>query len=154
MGRHEYFMKTAIYLANVAAKRGEVPIGSVIVLERDHRILGYGYNLIETNNCSLEHAEMRAIRDASNKLESWRLNQCGDVTLYTTIEPCAMCLGASRLSRITSIVYGAKNEKFGSTSKVECTDKLRIIGGILEEECKLPIRSFFKNKRESVKLKL
>ena len=133
-------MKTAIYLANVAARRGEVPIGSVIVLESDCRIIGYGYNLTETINCSLEHAEMRAIRDASNKLNSWRLNCRGDVTLYTTIEPCTMCLGASKLSRISSIVYGAKNDKYSSISKIDCTDKLRIIGGVLEEECKLPMQ--------------
>jgi tRNA(adenine34) deaminase len=151
MRRHEYFMRTAIHLANVAAKRGEVPIGSVVVLESDCRIIGYGYNLTETANCSLEHAEMRAIRAASKKLDSWRLNLHGDVTLYTTIEPCTMCLGASKLSRVSSIVYGAKNDKYSSISKIECTDKLRIVGGVLEEECKLPMRSFFKKKRKGVK---
>ena len=148
MRQHEYFMKTAIHLANLAGRRGEVPIGSIIVRQNDFKIIGYGYNFTENMNCSVEHAEVRAIRNASVNLKSWRLNSHGEVTLYTTIEPCMMCLGASKLSRINTVVYGAKNQKFGSTKTVDtANDDIEIIGGILEHECKLPLQIFFKNKR-------
>ena len=146
-------MRAALQLAKVAERKGEVPIGAIIVREADGLVLGSGYNLTETLNSSMEHAEMRAIRAASSNLNSWRLNTTGPVVLYSTVEPCMMCLGASSLSRVSRIVFGARNSKFGGmphTSPLlsEGVYKMDITGGILEDECKITMQRFFRNKRK------
>ena len=145
-------MRAALQLAKVAERKGEVPMGAIIVREADGLVLGSGYNLTETLNSSMEHAEMRAIRAASSNLNSWRLNTTGSVILYSTVEPCMMCLGASCLSRVSRIVFGARN----SSSAVrlhfallsEGVYKMDITGGILEDECKITMQRFFRNKRK------
>ena len=111
MIRHEKLMRVCIQLANRAAALGEVPVGALIVRQTNGQVLGQGYNGVEQFQNVTKHAEMVAIESASAKLGSWRLNSEGPVTMYTTVEPCIMCLGASILSRVDQIVYGASNEK-------------------------------------------
>ena len=101
---------------------------------------------------------MRAIRAASSNLNSWRLNTTGSVILYSTVEPCMMCLGASCLSRVSRIVFGARNSKFGGTPHTspllsEGVYKMDITGGILEDECKITMQRFFRNKRKGNSIK-
>ena len=122
-----------------ALKNNEIPVGAVIV--KYNKIISQACNKKE-NECDVtKHAELIAISKASKKIKNWRLEEC---TLYTTMEPCMMCSGAIEQSRIKKIVYGTKNEKYGSTEKIK---GIEIISQICEEECTDLIKSFFKNKR-------
>ena len=106
MEEHLRFMGFAYQEALKALDEGEVPVGAVIV--RDKQVVGRGYNRIEKLNDATAHAEIIAISAASNSTESWRLNGC---TLYVTLEPCLMCLGAIMQSRIETIVYGTPDPR-------------------------------------------
>ncbi|MDB4866090.1 MAG: tadA, partial [Cohnella sp.] len=108
MSEDEIWMAEAIRQARLAESLGEVPIGAVIV--RGGEIVGSGYNLRETRNDPTAHAEMIAIREASERLGAWRLLGC---TLYVTLEPCPMCAGAILQSRVERVVYGASDPKAG-----------------------------------------
>lgn len=131
-------MNKAIELANIAYNNDEVPVGAVVV--KDNKIIGLGYNQKENTNSPLNHAELIAINEACNYVGDWRLNDC---TLYTTFEPCMMCMGAIVETRISRIVFGVcKNEKnYCLNSNVLVTK------GILESECLNLLQKFFKNKR-------
>jgi tRNA(adenine34) deaminase len=143
-------MKLALKEAKKAAKKGEVPIGAIIV--RDGKVISKAHNTREKSNLATAHAELIAIESANKKLKSWRLDAC---TLYVTIEPCPMCAGAIINSRIKEVVYGAKEMKFGShTSIVELFDKpfnhhVNVTSGIMEEECSEIITDFFKKLRKN-----
>ncbi|MFH1310413.1 MAG: tRNA adenosine(34) deaminase TadA [Candidatus Omnitrophota bacterium] len=149
MNLHELYMKTALNLAKKAFDEDEVPVGAVIVYNGE--IIARAHNQIRTLKDPTAHAEMIAITQAAAHLENERLNEC---SLYVTIEPCAMCLGAVILARFKAIVYGANDPKTGACgSRVDLTKPglfnhtVEVVGGILEPECRTIIQQFFLNKR-------
>ena len=136
-------MKQALIEAKEAYKKGEVPIGAVIVCE--NQIIARGHNLTETLNDVTAHAEMQAITSAANFLGGKYLLNC---TLYVTIEPCQMCAGALFWSQIESIVYGARDEQRGCINlNTKLHPKTKINGGVLAEECSQILKIFFIEKR-------
>ncbi|HOZ02291.1 MAG TPA: tRNA adenosine(34) deaminase TadA [Bacilli bacterium] len=143
-------MKLALKEAGKSVLVDEVPIGCVIV--KNNHVIARGHNLRETTNDPTGHAEIIAIKKASKKLKSWRLEGCD---LYVTIEPCIMCSGAIIQSRINHVYYGAPDPKggaFGSSINVLEADKINhhpsVTGGILLEECSNIIKDYFKKKRK------
>ena len=145
-------MKAALNQAIKAYDADEVPIGCVIV--RDNRIIARGHNQVETLRDATAHAEMIAITSASESKDNWRLNDC---TLVVTIEPCVMCFGASLLSRVKRIVYGAQEPRFGgcgSQVSLHEHDDFRpmpeVIGGVMEEDCRAILQQFFREKRKNL----
>jgi len=139
----EYFMGKALDLALQAAEEGEVPIGAVVV--HGNQIIGKGYNQTERLQDVTAHAEMLAITAASDYLNSKYLTEC---TLYITIEPCMMCGGAIKWSRLNRIVWGAAEPKFGYSNQVpELLGKSELKSGVLEDACSEVMRSFFKSRR-------
>jgi tRNA(adenine34) deaminase len=146
---HEDFMRQAIYEAQKAYSRDEVPIGAVVV--KDGLVIGRGYNLRESHQDPTLHAEIIAIREASKNLKSWRLTGC---SLYVTIEPCAMCAGAMIQSRLENLIFGAWDPKGGCVGSLYdlVTDnrfnhRVEVIQGILEDECRELMQKFFRQKR-------
>ena len=143
--RDEYFMSIALQLAREAAAEGEVPVGAVIV--RDGEIVGKGRNRRETAKNSLAHAEIEAINEACRCLGGWQLVNC---TMYVTLEPCPMCAGAIINSRIDRLVQGAKNPKAGSCGSIvdlfalPYNHRPQVDSGVLEDECALALKDFFK----------
>lgn len=139
-----YYMQEAIKEAEIALEIDEVPIGAVIVC-RD-KIVARAHNLSMRLNDFTAHAEMQAFTSATNALGGKYLNDC---TLYVTIEPCVMCAGACYWTQIGKVVYGAKDEKRGSSSTGLNLyhPKTIVEGGVLENECSGLMIEFFKNKR-------
>ena len=136
---NEYFMKKAFKEAEKAYKKGEVPVGAVIV--KNGKIIGKGYNKKEKTKNALMHAELIAIKNACKKNKDWRLNDC---VMYVTLEPCLMCMGAIVESRITNIYCGVKNTKSNlHNMKVSDIGNIKIQYGILENEIKRQIENFF-----------
>ena len=140
-----YFMRQALYEAQCAGERDEVPIGAVIVCQG--RIVARGHNLTETLTDVTAHAEMQAITAAAQFLGGKYLTDC---TLYVTVEPCVMCAGALGWSQISSIVYGASDEKKGFLrfAPNALHPKTEIRSGVLRDECSQLVKMFFKNKRK------
>lgn len=144
----EKFMREAILLAKEAADDDEAPIGAVIV--RDGEIVGRGRNRREKDKNALGHAEIEAINDACKTLGGWRLIGC---TMYVTLEPCPMCMGAIINSRMGEVVYGAKDAKAGACESVinmcayPLNHKPKVTGGFMSEECAKLLSDFFTNKR-------
>ena len=140
----EYFMKAALKEAQIAFGKDEVPIGAVIVCK--DKIIARGHNLTQQLNDVTAHAEMQAFTSAAAYLGGKYLNDC---TLYVTIEPCAMCAGASMWTNISRIVYGARDEKkgFSNLDNSILHPKTLIAKGILKDECAALMRRFFESKR-------
>lgn len=140
----EYFMKEALKEASLALEKNEVPIGAVIVC--NNRIIARAHNLTETLTDATAHAEMQAFTSATSYLGGKYLMDC---TLYVTIEPCIMCAGASYWTRIGKIVFGAFDEKKGYTIIKQniLHPKTQVKSKVLENECTIIIKSFFKSKR-------
>jgi len=143
-------MQAALSLARVAADKGDVPVGAIVVDEAGE-ILGTGQNLREQNNDPTAHAEIVALRNASEKFGSWRLD---DLTIVVTLEPCAMCAGAILQSRIKRLVFAAWDEKAGAVGSVmdvirdpRALTKVEVITGIMEKECSDVLKDFFNTKR-------
>jgi len=144
-----YFMKEALKEARKAYKKDETPIGAVIV--KDGTIIARGHNEKELKKDATLHAEMTAIKKASKKLGSWRLNNCD---MYVTLEPCTMCAGAIIQARIRRLYIGAPDPKAGAAGSVinvftikDFNHKVEVIHGILEEECSNLLKDFFKELR-------
>lgn len=144
-------MKLAIELAKKSAELQEVPVGAVIV-DANGVVIGEGYNLKESKHSALAHAEISAIEQACQKLGNWRLHGC---TLYVTLEPCPMCSGAIWASQLDRVVFGAFDTKTGYTQSLYKTgEDLRLnhrfesLGGVLGNECRELLQSFFKRLRE------
>ena len=142
-------MRRAIAEAGKACARDEVPIGCVIV--REGRIIARGHNLRESAQDPTAHAELIALRKAARKLGSWRLL---DTTLYVTLEPCTMCMGAIILSRIPTVVFGCYDPKGGAAGSLyDLSDDSRLnhrvvlLPAILEEECSALLKDFFASLR-------
>lgn len=148
-----FFMKEAIKQAKKAAKLGEVPIGCVIVY--DDTIIARGYNRRNTDKCTLNHAEITAIRRASKVMGDWRLEGC---TLYVTLEPCQMCAGAIVQARIPRVVMGTRSAKSGCAGSIinllnmpEFNHQVDLTENVLEEECAKVLKDFFKGLRARLK---
>ena len=141
----EKFMRMAIVEAERALAKGEVPIGAVVVV--GDRIIGRGYNLVETLVDATAHAEMQAITAAAQTLGGKYLNQC---TLYVTVEPCAMCAGAIAWSQVRRVVYGAGDDKRGYSTFSEriMHPKTELVRGVLREECEALMTQFFATLRK------
>lgn len=147
----EKYMKQALKEAKKAYDKEEVPIGVVIV--KDGKIIARAHNLKEIKKDTIEHAEIRAIKKASKKLDAWRLTDC---EMYTTLEPCPMCAGAIIQSRIKKVYIGTMDEKTGACGSVlnlfkdyKFNHTVEIEYGILEEECKKILKDFFKMLRKN-----
>ncbi|WP_209810578.1 tRNA adenosine(34) deaminase TadA [Ammoniphilus resinae] len=145
-----YFMQKALEQAEKAKEKGEVPIGAVIV--RDGEIIGSGHNLRETTKDPTSHAEMIAIREASEHLGGWRL--IGS-TLYVTLEPCPMCAGAIVQSRIERVVFGVGDPKAGCAGTLmnlleeqRFNHQAEVVEGVMAEECSEILKQFFRELRE------
>jgi tRNA(adenine34) deaminase len=144
-----FFMRNALRLAERAGAAGEVPVGAVLV--RDQRIVAEGYNRPIATQDPTAHAEMTVLREAARELGNYRLN---DVTLYVTLEPCAMCAGAMVHARIARLVYGAADPKAGACGSVmdvlgvaTLNHRVASTGGVLAEECGKLLRNFFAARR-------
>lgn len=143
------FMNRAIELAKIAANKGEVPVGAVIV--KDGKIIGEGYNMREQKKNALSHAETEAINAACKTLGDWRLVGC---TIYVTLEPCPMCAGAIINARISEVVFGAYDRQMGCMDSVTNIAALpfaagtTVYGGIKEDECKKILTDFFEGVRK------
>lgn len=140
-----YWMGLAIRRGFLAGERGEVPIGAVIV--RDGHVVGSGYNLRESAHDPTAHAELIAIRKAARRNGSWRLTGC---TVYVTLEPCLMCMGAMVLARIDRLVYGCRDPKGGAAGTLyDVSDDPRlnhrfpVVAGVREDECSRMLTEFF-----------
>jgi len=146
LNKDEIFMKMAIEEALKAEELGEVPIGAIIVYKDE--VIARGYNLRETKQTALGHAEVMAIEEACKVIDSWRLEE---TTLYVTLEPCPMCAGAIIQSRIPRVVYGAKDPKAGCGGSIynllqeeQFNHRCDVEIGILEEECSSLLTNFFR----------
>lgn len=149
----QYFMQLAIEEAQKAEQLGEVPIGAIIV--HHGKVIARGYNLRESTQNATTHAELLAIQQACQVLNSWRLE---DTTLYVTLEPCPMCAGAIIQSRIPRVVYGARDPKGGCVHSLytllndeRFNHESAVTEGILEEQCGQLLTNFFRALRERKK---
>ena len=142
---HKYFMKQALAEAKKAFEADEVPVGPVIVC--DNKIIARTHNFTERLTDFTAHAEMQAFTSASEYLGNKYLDKC---ILYVTLEPCTMCAGASFWTRIGKIVFGAADERRGFQRITETIlhPSTEVIGGVLEEESRELIRTFFQQKRK------
>jgi len=145
----EKFMKLAIEQANIAEENGDVPIGAVIV--HKNQIIAKAYNQREQLQDPTAHAEIIALTQAAEFLQSWRLNGC---TMYVTLEPCPMCAGALVLSRMDRLVYGCDDQKTGAVKSLynivtdgRLNHRLEVTSGVLADECVKLLQDFFQKKR-------
>jgi tRNA(adenine34) deaminase len=155
LGEHdEHFMRQALDLARTARDSGEVPVGALVV--QDGRIVGSGHNRSIADIDPTGHAEIVALRDASQQAKNYRL--VGS-TIYCTVEPCLMCLGAMMHARVARLVFGAAESRIGATDKLESmrslgadfNHRVEIEGGILAGEASELILKFFREKRAEAK---
>lgn len=144
-------MARCISLAKQAAAMGEVPVGALVV-DNQGQIISEAYNLRETQQLSIAHAELIAIENACKNLSRWRLQDC---TLYVTLEPCFMCAGAIILARIPRVVFAAHDSKTGAAGSLanvlndsRLNHKCEVISGICAEESSLLLKTFFKIRRK------
>ena len=147
---HEYYMQFAIEQARLAEAIDEVPVGAVLV--QDNTIIVSAHNQPITNNDPTAHAEIQLLRAAGKKLNNYRLP---NTTLYVTLEPCTMCLGAMIHARVSRVVFGAYDQKTGvcgscqDLSSSGCFNhSIEVEGGILADECKKLLQNFFKKRRQ------
>lgn len=148
-----YWMEKALALARRAAALGEVPIGAVLV--KDGKIIGRGFNRREGKNDPSAHAEMIAIRQGARRLDAWRLT---GTTLYVTLEPCPMCMGAIILARIGRLVFGCFDPKAGAAGSLynlsedpRFNHRVELTTGIKSTECSLLLSDFFRELRRKKK---
>ena len=149
----EFFMRQAMGEALAAESIGEVPVGAVLV--RDGHVIGRGHNRRETSNDPTTHAEMIAIRQAAAHIGHWRLLDC---TLYVTLEPCVMCMGAIILARIPRLVFGCRDPRVGAVGSIydfsqdpRFNHRVEVTEGILAEECSNQLSAFFQKLRAQKK---
>ncbi len=146
---HEHWIREAISEAKLAAEKGEVPVGAVVV--SGGRIIGRGHNRVESLKDPTAHAEILAIGAAGGQGQDWRLE---GATLYVTLEPCTMCSGAILLARVAKVVFGAADPRAGAVASTArllegnpYNHGVEIVGGILAEECGALLKDFFRKKR-------
>ena len=152
MAYEEKFMKKALALAKKAYEQDEVPVGAVIV--KDGVVVASAYNKRESSQDATAHAEILAIKKACKKVKNDRLD---NMVLYTTKEPCLMCMGVILSARIKKIVFGAKDKRFGTSHLAQDNNfnhKCECVGGVLENECSNMLTDFFshlRSKNESIR---
>ena len=142
-------MREALAEAKAAASEGEVPVGAIVVAGGE--IIAHGHNRSETDNDPSAHAEIVALREAARTTGNYRLT---DATLYVTLEPCAMCMGALVQARIERLVFGAYDPKAGAAGSAidlsgspSFNHRFEINGGVLAEECGAVLKAFFESRR-------
>ncbi len=149
MNTDELYMKEAIALALLAKDEDEVPVGALIV--KDGEIIAKAYNKREHSKCATHHAEILAIEEACKRLGGWRLP---NTTLYVTMEPCVMCAGAIVNARISRVVFGTLDIRFGAfgsaldLSKVSLNHTPEVVSGVLAEETRTILTEYFREKRK------
>jgi tRNA(adenine34) deaminase len=148
---HDRFMREALALADQAADAGEVPVGAVIVVGGE--IVGRGHNQPIGAHDPTAHAEIVALREAASRLGNYRLT---GATMYVTVEPCLMCVGAMVHARIETVVFGVTEPKAGALESTQrahehpaLNHRLRVVSGVLATECRDVLRRFFRERRES-----
>lgn len=146
------FMREAILEAGEAARKGEVPIGAVIVL--NDSIIAKAHNLRETTGDPTAHAEILALREGVKVIQHWRFL---GTTIYTTLEPCPMCAGALVMARVTRLVYGAMDSKAGAAGSImnivqdiRLNHRMEVTGRLMEKECGELLKEFFKKRRNNL----
>ena len=149
-------MQLALREAAKAARRGEVPVGCILVSGGE--VLGRGYNTREAGHDPTAHAEIHAIRRAAKAARSWRLS--GSI-LVVTLEPCIQCVGAALLARIDTVVFGCRDPKGGALGSVVdlravpgVNHRLKVVEGVLTEDCSAALTTFFRELRQKKKLQL
>ena len=154
---HHFYMEKALIQAQKAVDSDEVPVGAVVV-SPDGTIIGRGFNQVESKQSQTGHAEITAIKQASRKLDNWRLEDC---TMYVTLEPCNMCMGLIGLSRLSRLIYGADSPLFGYRS-LECNRRnldnkgpawvykndMVVESGVGAEKAQKLLKQFFQKKRK------
>jgi len=148
---HESFMRMALERARQARQAGEVPVGAVVV--RDGAVIGAGHNQPIAAHDPTAHAEIAALRDAARRVGNYRLT---GATLYVTVEPCLMCVGAMVHARVGTLVFGAVEPKAGAVVSTQrahehpaLNHRVAVVGSVLEEECRGIVQAFFKERREA-----
>ena len=143
------FMRHALELARRASLDGEVPIGAVLVLGEE--VIGEGWNRPIVNHDPTAHAEVVALREGAQQLQNYRLER---TTLYATLEPCAMCMGAALNARVSRVVFGAWDQKAGACGSVidlprapKLTHRIDVFGGVCSDESTALLRNFFESRR-------
>ena len=146
---HDTFMRMALEQAQEGRRAGEVPVGAVVVI--DGEVAGRGFNQPIGTHDPTAHAEIVAIRDAARRFGNYRLTSA---TLYVTVEPCLMCVGAMVHARIGALVYGAPEPKAGAVVSTQrahehpaLNHRIEVVGGVLEEECRAVMQEFFQERR-------
>ena len=146
---HTGFMQTALALAEQARQQGEVPVGAVVVF--DGQVIGEGFNQPISATDPTAHAEIVALRDAARRIGNYRLT---GAEVYVTIEPCQMCVGAMIHARIARLVYGTREPKAGAIESAmrahehpALNHRMEALGGVLEEDCRAVMQSFFASRR-------
>jgi len=149
MSRDEEFMERAFLEAKKALREREVPIGAVVV--KNDKVIGKGYNLKEEKQDPTAHAEIIAIREASQKIGSWRLEDC---EIFVTLEPCPMCVGAMLQSRIERLVFAAYDSKGGAVGSLydlsnddRFNHTIKVKSGFMKEKSSKMLKKFFKSLR-------
>ena len=150
MQDHATYMTEALKEARAAGARDEVPVGAVLVSDAGD-VLAKAHNLTIHDCDPTAHAEILALREAARKLKNYRLL---NTTLYVSIEPCVMCMGAILHARVACLVFGASDPKWGAAGSLynlgtdrRMNHQMEIVGGVLEEECRALMQEFFKSKR-------
>jgi tRNA(adenine34) deaminase len=149
LDRDARWMRVALEEAEAAFRDGEVPVGAVIVLE--DRVVGRGHNQTERSGQPFEHAEMRALWEATQAVGAHGL---GEAVLYCTIEPCVMCIGAVILARLARVVFGAREPRTGACESIfaipnepRLTQRIAVLGGVEETKCRELMQRFFVERR-------
>jgi len=144
-------MNMALEEAQKATAKGEVPVGAVVV--HDEKVIGRAHNLRESSMNPVAHAEILALQKASWELKRWRLT---GTTLYVSLEPCCMCAGALVLARIDRLVFGCTDLKAGACGSIydiprdeRMNHPMEVVCGVLEDECRKMLQSFFQERRET-----
>ena len=152
MKNDRIYMEMAIEEARFAIASGEIPVGAVLVHDEDG-VLAHTHNKCEQTADATAHAEILAIREAGKRLGHWRLACC---TLYVTLEPCPMCAGAIVAARLSRLVYGATDARAGAVESVfnisghpSINHHLSVTAGVMEDDCKALLKSFFEGKRQN-----
>ena len=147
---HEEYMRRALVEAEKAGQMGEVPVGAILVAE-DGNILSSAYNRTIAMADPTAHAEILALRESALKINNYRLL---NTTLYVTVEPCIMCMGAAVHARVSRIVFGADDPKWGAAGSLynfaeddRLNHRVEITKGVCDEECRSLMQNFFRNKR-------